>query len=58
MRTGGRIRLFWGVSPDFMALALSQDYTCFYFTCCPFCAIHAKRTAGEIKVNGFGTHII
>ena len=31
MCTDGRIRLFWGVSPDFMVIALSQVYDCLPF---------------------------
>ena len=39
MCTGGRIRLFWGVSPDVMALALAQGKVAspfhFAFLWCP-----------------------
>ena len=37
MCTGGRIRLFWGVSPDFMALALLTRTTWDLFLICTLC---------------------
>ena len=42
MCTGGRIRLFWGVSPDIMALALITSYTFVFLHIVRFCVIHTK----------------
>ena len=50
MCTDGRIRLFWGVSPDVMALALRTSYTLLSFQYRPFCVTHAKRTALKRKI--------
>ena len=48
MRTGGRIRLFWGVSPDFMSLALGTrspgPFTCLHRSGIPISIQTCKRS--------------
>ena len=48
MCTGGRIRLFWGVSPDFMALALRTrspgPFTCLHRSGIPISMQTRKRS--------------
>ena len=52
MCTGGRIRLFWGVSPDFMVLTLVQKSLLFYFL---FFLDTLQKTQKIEKIRDLGT---
>ena len=58
MCTGGRIRLFWGVSPDFMVIALTSSHNWFSYHLLRYCVFHNNEASDKkTRANGSPNYI-